>query len=107
MTRTLHPKAPPPVRLSDPSIPDAVDELIGRCVDPAPGRRYQKTEEVAADLEAIAAWLQQCGVTTVAMESTGVYWVPLYELLETRGFQVLIHALLAQRDELQRDRNRP
>jgi transposase len=43
-----------------------------------------------ADLEAIAAWLQQCGVTTVAMESTGVYWVPLYELLETRGFQVLL-----------------
>ena len=43
-----------------------------------------------ADLEAIASWLQQCGVTTVAMESTGVYWVPLYELLETRGFQVLL-----------------
>src|SRR5262249_15926084 len=43
-----------------------------------------------ADLEALAAWLQQCGVTTVAMESTGVYWVPLYELLETRGFEVLL-----------------
>jgi transposase len=45
------------------------------------------------DLEAIANWLTKCGVTTVAMESTGVYWVPLYELLETRGFQVLlVHA---------------
>jgi transposase len=41
------------------------------------------------DLEAIAAWLQACGVTTVAMESTGVYWIPLFELLESRGFQVL------------------
>jgi transposase len=43
-----------------------------------------------ADLEALAAWLQQCGVTTVAMESTGVYWIPLYELLETRGLEVLL-----------------
>jgi transposase len=41
-----------------------------------------------ADLEAIADWLAQCGVTTVAMESTGVYWIPLFELLERRGFEV-------------------
>src|SRR6516162_9362250 len=34
-----------------------------------------------ADLEAIADWLKACGVTTVAMESTGVYWIPLYDLL--------------------------
>jgi transposase len=40
------------------------------------------------DLEAIATWLKQCGVTTVAMESTGVYWIPLFELLERRGFEV-------------------
>ena len=36
-----------------------------------------------ADLQAIAAWLKKCGITTVAMESTGVYWIPLYELLES------------------------
>jgi transposase len=41
-----------------------------------------------ADLEAIADWLAQCGVTTVAMEATGVYWIPLFELLERRGFAV-------------------
>lgn len=41
-----------------------------------------------ADLNALADWLQQCGVTTVAMESTGVYWIPLFELLERRGFEV-------------------
>ena len=41
-----------------------------------------------ADLIALADWLQQCGVTTVAMESTGVYWIPLFELLERRGFEV-------------------
>jgi transposase len=43
-----------------------------------------------ADLEAIADWLLACAVTTVAMESTGVYWIPLYELLEARGLQVLL-----------------
>lgn len=41
-----------------------------------------------ADLLAIADWLAQCGVTTVVMESTGVYWIPLFELLERRGFEV-------------------
>jgi transposase len=37
------------------------------------------------DLEQIADWLVSCGVTTVAMESTGVYWIPLFEILEVRG----------------------
>jgi len=43
-----------------------------------------------ADLHALADWLQRCGVDTVAMESTGVYWIPLYELLDSRGFTVLL-----------------
>lgn len=42
------------------------------------------------DLHAMADWLKACGVDTVAMESTGVYWIPLYELLESRGFTVLL-----------------
>lgn len=42
------------------------------------------------DLEALAAWLKDCFVTTVAMEATGVYWIPLFELLESQGFQVLL-----------------
>jgi transposase len=41
-----------------------------------------------ADLEALADWLTACHVTTVAMESTGIYWVTLFELLERRGFEV-------------------
>ena len=41
-----------------------------------------------ADLNALADWLSKCGVTTVAMESTGVYWVPLFEILERGGFEV-------------------
>src|SRR5437870_5472339 len=40
------------------------------------------------ELHHIASWLKQCGVTTVAMESTGIYWVPLYEVLEAAGFEV-------------------
>ena len=39
------------------------------------------------DLERLADWLLQCGVTTIAMESTGVYWIPLYEILEQRGIR--------------------
>src|SRR6266849_4212333 len=41
-----------------------------------------------ADLEALADWLAQCNISTVAMESTGVYWIPLFEILEHRGFEV-------------------
>ena len=43
-----------------------------------------------ADLHRLADWLDGCGVDTVAMESTGVYWIPLYELLDARGFTVLL-----------------
>jgi transposase len=44
----------------------------------------------SCDLAAIAAWLTECRVATVAMESTGVYWIPLFELLEARGFEVYL-----------------
>jgi transposase len=40
------------------------------------------------DLNALADWLLQCGVDTVALESTGVYWIPVYEVLEQRGLTV-------------------
>ena len=38
-----------------------------------------------SDLHALANWLVKCGIKTVAMESTGVYWIALYEVLERRG----------------------
>src|SRR4029077_1541228 len=41
------------------------------------------------DLEALAAWLKDCGVTTVAMESTGIYWIAPYDLLASTGLGVL------------------
>jgi transposase len=40
-----------------------------------------------ADLYALADWLARCGITTVAMEATGIYWIPLFELLAERGFE--------------------
>ena len=43
-----------------------------------------------SDLEALADWLKACGVTSVAMEATGVYWIPLFQLLERRGLAVLL-----------------
>jgi transposase len=45
------------------------------------------------DLQRLADWLVGCGVTTVAMEATGVYWIPIYEILEARGLEaVLVNA---------------
>ncbi len=55
--------------------------------DPEPVRRFGMN---TPDLLAVAEWLKACGVETVAMESTGVYWIPLYEVLEARGFQVYL-----------------
>lgn len=42
------------------------------------------------DLYLLADWLQECGIKTVAMESTGVYWIPLFQILEERGFEVCL-----------------
>jgi len=42
------------------------------------------------DLYALADWLAECGVKTVAMESTGVYWIPLFQILEERGLEVCL-----------------
>jgi transposase len=41
-----------------------------------------------ADLQEIVAWLKKCRIKTIALESTGVYWIPLFELLESEGFEV-------------------
>ena len=43
-----------------------------------------------ADLHRLADWLKGCGVRTIAMQSTGVYWIPLYDILEERGFEVYL-----------------
>jgi len=50
----------------------------------------RKFRTFTSGLHRLADWLTQCRVKTVAMESTGVYWIPLYEILEQRGFEVLL-----------------
>jgi transposase len=64
---------------------------IYACVPP--GRDEQSVRVFAtftADLQSLADWLSHCGVTTVAMESTGVYWIPIFQILEERGFEVYL-----------------
>jgi len=55
--------------------------------DPTP---VQSFKTFTSDLLRLADWLTACGVTSVAMEATGVYWIPIYEILEARGFEVLL-----------------
>ena len=42
------------------------------------------------DLQRMADWFESCGVRTIAMESTGVYWIPAFEVLDQRGFEVVL-----------------
>src|SRR5439155_7993773 len=53
--------------------------------DEQPVRRF---EAFTVDLYRMADWLEECGIKTVAMESTGVYWIPVFQVLESRGFDV-------------------
>jgi hypothetical protein len=58
-----------------------------------PGRDPQPVQEFGswtADLERMADWLKACGIQTVVMQSTGVYWIALYDVLEARGFQMCL-----------------
>ena len=55
--------------------------------DETPVRKFGS---FTADLHEIAHWLKQCGIDTIAMESTGIYWVQLYLILEEYGFEVFL-----------------
>lgn len=70
---------------------DVGDDEIWACV---PEGRAVSAVRVfgtfTVDLYALADWLAECGVDTVAVESTGVYWIPVYEVLEGRGFEVCL-----------------
>jgi transposase len=55
--------------------------------DPQPVRTFQA---FTPDLHELARWLKRCGIETVALESTGIYWISLYEVLEQYGFQIRV-----------------
>lgn len=59
------------------AVPEGCDETTVR-----------EFKSFTTELHVLADWLKQCGIETVAMESTGVYWIPLFELLEEKGFEV-------------------
>lgn len=93
--RTLKKKVVSPTPLTEIN-PNAAGIDIGSAshyVAVPPNRSDMPVREFpsfTADMNALADWLTECGITTVAMESTGVYWIPLFELLESRGFDVLL-----------------
>ena len=58
---------------------------VGESASARPVRAFAS---FTADLEAMAGWLRRCGVDVVAMEATGVYWIPVYDVLDKAGFEV-------------------
>jgi transposase len=70
---------------------DISPEVIYVAVDPQKDARpIRHYGTFTAELYRIANWLKACGVGTVAMESTGVYWIPLYQVLDEQGFEVYL-----------------
>src|SRR5204863_3092971 len=61
------------------AIPEGIDK-----------ERVKKFGTMTCHLEEIVAWLQCCNIQTVAMESTGVYWKPLFTMLVSNGFEVYL-----------------
>ena len=80
----------PPLHLHAAGLDIGASEIYA-CVpsnrDQEPVRSFATFTTCLHDL---ADWLQACGIETVAMESTGVYWIPIYEILEARGLEVLL-----------------
>jgi transposase len=70
---------------------DIHSEIIWVCVPEERSTPYIKTfPAFTADLYSIADWLKECHISSVAMESTGIYWIPLYQILEQSGFNVCL-----------------
>src|SRR5262249_58713093 len=78
-------KNPPPLQVRNPHAAgiDVHSDNHVACVGPGQVRTFGA---YTADLQAIADHPRQAGVTAVALESTGVYWIPLFEHLEAQGF---------------------
>jgi transposase len=93
MTQRKRPTTESAISLTHPNAAGIDIGNAAHFVAVPPDRDDEPVREFASfttDLHRLADWLDACGVDTVAMESTGVYWIPLYELLESRGFTVLL-----------------
>ncbi len=90
------PKRSRPERDITPTHPNAAAIDIGSRMHVAAVPPDRDSEPVrifgtcTVDLKALADWFERCGVRTIAMESTGVHWIPAYDMLEQRGFEVTL-----------------
>jgi transposase len=90
------PKRYHPARDISPTHPNAAAIDIGAKLHVAavpPDRDAQPVRSFGTftgDLQRMADWFESCGVRTIAMESTGVYWIPAFEVLDQRGFEVVL-----------------
>ncbi len=60
---------------------------VGNNLSKEPVRTFQS---FTTELHEMAKWLQECKITSIAMESTGIYWIPAFEILESYGFEVFL-----------------
>jgi transposase len=86
------PKSSPQVNLNAAGIDCGATEHVVAVPEDRDPHPVRSCSTFTADLIALADWLQPCGIDTLAMESTGVYWTPVYERLEARGFAVKLVA---------------
>ena len=97
MSKAIAPSSSPsPSRSLTPMHPDAagIDVGASQIWVAVPSDRHARPVQVfptfSHDLYRLADFLRDCGIRTVAMESTGVYWIPLYNILEARGLEVYL-----------------
>lgn len=81
-TRQKHPDAA--------GVDIGADEIFVAVAENRDAEPVRKFGTYTEELHGAADWLKSCGVTSVAMESTGVYWIPFYQILEARGFEVYL-----------------
>jgi transposase len=83
--KVLHVDGLPTIHSNAAGIDIGSDEIVVAVPPDRDPQPVQVFRTFTPDLEALVAWLLACGIDTVALESTGVYWVPIYELLEQHG----------------------
>lgn len=90
VTQRKWPKSFPIINLNAAGIDIGSGEHYVAVPDDRDDQPVRKFGCFTVDLEAMADWLERCQINTVVMESTGVYWIPAFQILETRGFQVTL-----------------
>ncbi len=94
-----------PVKVGAAAI-DVGSKMHMAAVDPScVGRPVRAFGTFTQDLHDLADWFKSCGVTSVAMESTWVYWIPVYEILEQHGFEVILVCAVRQERAWAQDRS--